>query len=67
MQLSADNLLGANSQPYAGFFNGTPLPLVKGATANNPFTGAPGPVYYAATAAGNYGPTTLRLILTQDF
>jgi hypothetical protein len=67
LQLSADNLLGANSQPYAGFFNGIPLPLVKGATQTNPFTGAPQPAYYAATAAGNYGPTTLRLIITQDF
>jgi outer membrane receptor protein involved in Fe transport len=67
LQLSADNLLGANSQPYANFFGGIPLPLVKGATQTNPFTGAPQPAYYAATAAGNYGPTTLRLILTQDF
>lgn len=67
LQLSADNLLGANSQAYAGFFNGIPLPLVKGATQTSLLSGEQVPVAYAATAAGNYGPTTLRLILTQDF
>ncbi len=66
MQLSADNLTGAYSNPYAGFFNGIPLPLVRGATQTSLTTGQPVPVYYAATPAGNYGPTTLRLIFTQD-
>jgi hypothetical protein len=61
LQVSADNILGANSQPYPSYFNGIPLPLVKGAT------GPSGPIYYAPTPGGNYGPTTIRLILTQDF
>ncbi len=60
-QVSADNLLGANSQPYPSYFNGIPLPLVKGAT------GPSGPIYFSPTPGGNYGPTTIRFILTQDF
>ena len=67
IQLSADNLTGAYNNPYAGFFNGVPLPLVNGATQTNPLTGVTSSVPFAATAAGNYGPTTFRLILTQDF
>ncbi len=67
VQLSADNLFGAYANPYAGFFNGIPLPLVNGATQTNPLTGVTSPVPFAATAAGNYGPTTFRIILTQDF
>ncbi len=67
IQLSADNLTGAYNNPYAGFFNGIPLPLVNGATQTNPLTGVTSPVPFAATAGGNYGPTTFRLILTQDF
>jgi outer membrane receptor protein involved in Fe transport len=67
IQLSADNLTGAYDNPYAGFFNGIPLPLVKGATQTSLVTGEPLPVYYTATPAGNYGPTTFRLILTQNF
>jgi hypothetical protein len=66
-QVSADNLTGAYSQPFVGFFNGIPLPLVKGATATNPLTGAFEPTYFAATPEGNYGPTTVRFIFTQDF
>ncbi|MGB6984572.1 MAG: TonB-dependent receptor, partial [Candidatus Aquilonibacter sp.] len=67
IQLSADNLTGAYNNPYAGFFNGIPLPLVNGATQTNPLTGVTSSVPFAATAGGNYGPTTFRLILTQDF
>ena len=67
VQLSADNLFGAYGNPYAGFFNGIPLPLVNGATQTSLTTGAQVPVYYAATAAGNYGPPTFRIILRQDF
>ena len=61
LQLSGDNLLGANSQPYPSYFNGIPLPLVKGGV------GPAGPIAFAPTPGGNYGPTTLRLILTQNF
>jgi hypothetical protein len=67
VQLSADNLFGVYGNPYAGFFNGIPLPLVNGATQTNPLTGVTSAVPFAATAAGNYGPPTFRLILTQDF
>jgi hypothetical protein len=67
IQLSADNLTGAYSNPYAGFFNGIPLPLVNGATQTSLLTGEPVPVSIAATPGGNYGPTTFRLILTQNF
>ncbi|HTU68822.1 MAG TPA: TonB-dependent receptor [Candidatus Baltobacteraceae bacterium] len=67
VQLSGDNLAGAYDNPYVGFFNGIPLPLVQGAMQTNPLTGAPAPVSFAATAAGNYGPPTFRIILTQDF
>ena len=67
VQLSADNLTGAYNNPYAGFFNGIPLPLVNGATQTNPLTGVTSAVPFAATPGGNYGPTTFRLILTQDF
>jgi hypothetical protein len=67
VQVSADNITGAYNNPYAGFFNGIPLPLVNGATQTNPFTGAPSSVGFAATPAGNYGPTAFRLILSQDF
>jgi len=67
MQLSGDNVAGAYDNPYAGFFNGIPLPLVKGATQTSLLTGEPVPVSFAATAAGNYGPPTFRIILTQDF
>ncbi len=66
LQLSADNLTGAYANPYAGFFNGIPLPLVKGATQTSLLTGQPVPVSLAATPAGNYGPVTFRVILTQD-
>ena len=66
VQLSADNLTGAYSTPYAGFFNGIPLPLVRGATQTSLVTGAPVPVSLAATAAGNYGPMSFRFIVTQD-
>jgi hypothetical protein len=67
LQLSMDNLTGVYDNPYVGFFNGIPLPLVKGATQTSLLTGAPLPVSFAATPAGNYGPTSFRLILTQDF
>lgn len=67
LQLSGDNLTGAYDNPYAGFFNGIPLPLIKGATQTSLTTGAPVPVGFAATAAGNYGPTSYRIILTQNF
>ena len=67
VQLSADNLTGVYGNPYAGFFNGIPLPLVNGATQTNPLTGVTSAVPFAATPGGNYGPTTFRLILTQDF
>jgi hypothetical protein len=67
LQVSADNLTGVYDNPYAGFFNGIPLPLVKGATQTSLTTGEPVPVGFAATAAGNYGPPTYRIILTQNF
>jgi TonB-dependent Receptor Plug Domain/Carboxypeptidase regulatory-like domain len=66
LQLSADNLTGAYSNPYAGFFNGNPLPLIRGATQTSLATGEPVPISLAATAAGNYGPMSFRFILTQD-
>ncbi len=66
LQLSSDNLTGAYANPYAGFFNGNPLPLIKGATQTSLTTGAPVPISLAATAAGNYGPMSFRLILIQD-
>jgi hypothetical protein len=66
MQVSADNLTGAYNNPYAGFFNGIPLPLVRKATQTSLTTGEPVPVSLAATAGGNYGPTDVRFILTQD-
>ena len=66
LQLSSDNLTGAYANPYAGFFNGIPLPLVRGATQTNLATGGPVPISLAATAAGNYGPMSFRLILIQD-
>ncbi|HLI95152.1 MAG TPA: TonB-dependent receptor [Candidatus Baltobacteraceae bacterium] len=67
LQLSADNLTGAYSDKFAGFFNGNTLPLVNGAQAVNPLTGAYQPVYAAATPSGNYGPASFRVILVQDF
>jgi hypothetical protein len=67
MQLSADNLTGVLDTPYNSFFGGIPLPLIPGATQTSLLTGLPLPVGYAATAAGNYGPTTLRIIFTQSF
>ncbi len=67
LQFSAYNLTDVYGNPYVGFFNGIPLPLVKGATQLNPFTGMPEPVYLGLTPAGNVGPTTLRLILLQKF
>jgi hypothetical protein len=67
LQLSADNLTNAYANPYNGFFNGIPLPLVKGATQVNPLTGATEPAPLAATPQGNYGPASIRLILLQNF
>jgi len=67
LQISADNLTNAFSSPYAGFFNGIPLPLVKGAVQTNPLTGQFQPVYAALTPAGNYGPISARITLVQDF
>jgi len=66
LQLSADNIGGELANKYAGFFNGTPLPLINGATQTSLATGQPAPVSSAATPTGNYGPTTFRLIFTQD-
>jgi hypothetical protein len=66
VQLSFDNLTGAYGNPYAGFFNGNPLPLVKGSTQTSLTTGEPVPISQAATAAGNYGPASFRFIVTQD-
>ncbi len=66
-QVSADNLTGAYANPYVGFFNGIPLPLVNGATQTSLTTGQPVPVGLALTAAGNYGPCTVRFLFTQDF
>jgi hypothetical protein len=67
LQLTGDNLTGQYANPFVGFFNGIPLPLVKGATQINPLTGAKEPAYFALTPAGNYGPTTFRLTLVQNF
>jgi hypothetical protein len=67
LQFSADNLGGTYGNPYSGFFNGIPLPLVNGATQTSLLTGTQVPVSFAATPAGNYGPPTYRIILTQDF
>jgi hypothetical protein len=61
MQLSADNLTGIYGNPYPSYFGGIPLPLVNGAQ------GSTGPIAFSPTPAGNYGPTTIRLIFTQDF
>jgi len=68
LQISGDNLTGAYPNPYVGFFNGIPLPLVNGATQaslTNPGTYVP--VGFAAAPAGNYGPATVRVIFSQDF
>jgi hypothetical protein len=65
-QISADNLTGAYANPYVGFFNGIPLGLVPGAVQQNPLTLQQVPVSFTATPAGNYGPTTVRFIFTQD-
>jgi hypothetical protein len=65
LQLSADNLTGAYASPYVGFFNGIPLPLVKGAVQADPLTGQFIPANFALTPQGNYGPTSFRLILVQ--
>lgn len=67
LQLSADNLTNAYANSFAGFFNGIPLPLVKGAQQINPLTGAYEPAPFALTPQGNYGPASIRLILVQDF
>ncbi len=67
LQLSADNLTNAYATQFVGFFNGIPLPLVKGALQTNPLTGAFEPAGFAATPGGNYGPASFRLIFTQDF
>ncbi len=67
IQISGDNLTGAYPNPYVGFFNGIPLPLVNGATQTSLITGQPVPVGFAATPAGNYGPASIRVILSQDF
>ena len=56
LQLSGDNLTGAYANAYPSFFGGIPLPMVPGS-----------PIPFALTPGGNYGPTTVRLILTQDF
>ncbi|HZZ00748.1 MAG TPA: TonB-dependent receptor [Candidatus Baltobacteraceae bacterium] len=66
MQFSSDNLTGAYANPYAGFFNGIPLPLVRNATQTSLTTGEPVPVSLAATAGGNYGPMSFRFFVTQD-
>ncbi len=67
LQLSADNLTNAYSNAYSGFFNGIPLPLVNGAQQISPLTGQIVPAAFATTAQGNYGPSSIRLILIQDF
>lgn len=67
LQLSGDNLTNAYSNAYAGFFNGTPLPLVKGAMQIDPLTGSYVPANFALTPQGNYGPASIRLIFVQDF
>ncbi len=56
LQLTADNLTGAYSNPYFGYFDGIPVPLVNGAHH------AAGPAF-GVTDGGNYGPTTARLSL----
>jgi carboxypeptidase family protein/TonB-dependent receptor-like protein len=66
MQLSVDNLTSAYANPYAGFFNGIPLPLTKNSTQTSLTTGEPVPVSLAATPAGNYGPASFRFFVTQD-
>jgi hypothetical protein len=67
LQISGDNLTNAYPNSYVGFFNGIPLPLVKGAAPLSAVTGAYTPTPFAVTPQGNYGPATIRLILTQDF
>ena len=67
LQLSADNLTNAYGSQFAGFFNGVPLPLVNGAMQTNPLTGQFVPANLALTPGGNYGPASVRIILTQDF
>lgn len=66
MQLSLDNLTSAYANPYAGFFNGIPLPLVKGATQTSLITKEQVPVSLTTTPAGNYGPASFRFFVTQD-
>ena len=67
LQLSADNVTNAYANSYVGFFNGIPLPLVKGAVQTSLATGAFVPANLALTPAGNYGPGGVRVILVQDF
>jgi hypothetical protein len=67
LQLSADNITNAYANSFVGFFNGIPLPLVKGAMQTSPVTGGLVPANLALTPGGNYGPGNLRVILVQDF
>jgi len=67
LQFSGDNLTNAYANNYAGFFNGIPLGLVSGAMQTNPLTGALQSAGFAATPQGNYGPASLRILLTQSF
>ncbi len=67
LQLSGDNLTNAYANPYVGFFNGSPLPLVNGAMQTNPLTGTYQPAYAAATPLGNYGPASFRIQFIKEF
>lgn len=67
LQISGDNLTNAYGNPFVGFFNGNALPLVPGAMQTNPLTGALQPAAAAVTPRGNYGPASVRVMLTQYF
>ena len=58
LQLSAYNLTQAYATPYYQFFAGTPVPLVNGSHGATSGT-------LGTTEAGNIGPATYRILLTQ--
>jgi hypothetical protein len=58
IQLSGYNLTQAYAAPYYEFFAGTPVPLVNG--SHGATSG-----YLGTTEAGNVGPATFRILLTQ--
>jgi outer membrane receptor protein involved in Fe transport len=62
IQFSVDNIFDTYGSSWTNYFGGINTPLYA------PGTNALGsPAYYGLTVAGNYGPTTLRVQLIQQF